>query len=708
MASKRKPSLVKYVPQSQEEMLQQRLKEAEDTLQAIREGGVDALIVETGEGDQVFTLKSADYPYRLIIDNMIQGAVIFDDAGIIFYANATFARMVNHSHEELFGFSIDDFIAEGDRSYFKNLASSHSSVSGGTARIHFLSQNRQDLPVLVGLISLNIDGQFLHCAILTDLTEQERYNRALAEEKFSRMILEQTGEAVVVCDPSGRIIRHSRMTDRLLCQPTLHSFFQETFRFTSPMTGDPFGNAEQWDEGRNVIAEVLGGKTLHGLEVGLRVGNMNVPLILSGRPLQDDEENTIGAIITMVDITDRKRAEQDLQSLNDSLEQRIANRTRDLLKYQKHLRDMTLELVVTEQRERRRLANELHDYLAQLLVVCRMKIAQLRQEEGGAALKAEVDEIDKILTDSLEYTRTLVAELSPSILYELGIVPALIWLGKQFERHELNVRIQEAEMNIPLPEDQAVFVYQAVRELLFNVKKHADINYATVSLKKTAAHELQVKVTDTGKGFQISDKSHDYAIPGKFGLFSIRDRLEALGGSMHIDSRPGQGTCITLLVPYIAPELSEAASKSSSPSLTPLATLGPQTRGHSEVRILLVDDHALVREGIRSILENQPDFDVVGEAQDGLEALEHAQGLQPDVIVMDVNMPKLNGIEATRRIVLECPSVQIIGLTVQEDDQVKKIMLEAGAAMCLTKNGIAAELVDGIRDLIVESFLDKK
>ncbi|MCA9414314.1 MAG: PAS domain-containing protein, partial [Candidatus Omnitrophica bacterium] len=79
------------------------MKEAEDTLQAIRDGAVDALIVETVDGDQVFTLKSADYPYRLIIDNMIQGAVIFDDAGIIFYANATFAGMVNHSHQELFG-----------------------------------------------------------------------------------------------------------------------------------------------------------------------------------------------------------------------------------------------------------------------------------------------------------------------------------------------------------------------------------------------------------------------------------------------------------------------------------------------------------------------------------------------------------------------------------------------------------------------------
>lgn len=84
----------------------------------------------------------------------------------------------------------------------------------------------------------------------------------------------------------------------------------------------------------------------------------------------------------MVDITEGKKAERALHDLNDSLKQRIVDRTSDPLSCQKDLREMTAELVVTEQRERRRLANELHDYLAQLLVVCRMKLAQLNREAG--------------------------------------------------------------------------------------------------------------------------------------------------------------------------------------------------------------------------------------------------------------------------------------------------------------------------------------
>jgi PAS domain S-box-containing protein len=705
MASKQKPSSTRLISPSQEKNLQQRLKEAEDTLQAIREGAVDALIVETGDGDQVFTLKSADYPYRLIIDKMIQGAVIFDDSGIIFYANTTFAEMVNHSHQDLFGFSLHSFISTEDRKFFATLTSTHSPVSGGTGTIHLLCHEHPNLVVFVGVTSLNIDGQQLHCAILTDLTEQKRYDRALAEEKFSRKILEQTGEAVVVCDRSGRIIRHSRATERLIHQPILHSWFHEHFHLTCPDSQASSGEREPWNENRSVVGEILAGKTLQGLEVSLQVGDIHVPVLLSGNPLWDEEENTIGAIITMVDITDRKKAEQDLQAFNDLLEQRIKTRTQDLLNYQQHLRDMSSELVVTEQRERRRLATELHDYLAQLLVVCRMKLAQQNRQNWSPELKTDIDDIDKILTDSLTYTRTLIAELSPNILYELGIVPALVWLGGQFERHNLHVRIHEEEKNIQLSEDHAIFVFQAVRELLFNIMKHADTKEASIHLKRTPSREFQVTVEDAGKGFHLPNSSPDYASPGKFGLFSIRERLEALGGRIHIESKEGQGTQITLVVPFDSMPPSEVSPHPQSGFSTSVGSFSQNTgRGHG-IRILLVDDHALVRQGIRGLLDVQHDFQVVGEAQNGLEAIEYTRTLHPDIIVMDVNMPILNGIEATKNIVSEFPSMPIIGLSVQEDRHVQELMLQAGAVMYLTKNGMASQLVDSIRHVLPQRSL---
>ena len=282
-------------------------------------------------------------------------------------------------------------------------------------------------------------------------------------------------------------------------------------------------------------------------------------------------------------------------------------------------------------------------------------------------------------------------------------MPALVWLAGQFEQHNLHVRIQEEEKNIPLPEDHAIFVFQSVRELLFNIKKHAETNEATISLKRIVSHELQVKVEDAGKGFHLSDALHDFTSPGKFGLFSIRERLEALGGSIHIDSEVGQGTRITLVVPFDSPTPTEVSQNTKSKSLTSIGSISQQPIRGDGIRILLVDDHALVRQGIRGLLDVQQDFQVVGEAQDGLEAIEYARTLHPDIIVMDVNMPKLNGIEATRRIVQEFPSMAIIGLSVQEDRQVQELMLEAGAVLYLTKNGIASDLVDGIRHMVLRS-----
>lgn len=86
-------------------------------------------------------------------------------------------------------------------------------------------------------------------------------------------------------------------------------------------------------------------------------------------------------------------------------------------------------------------------------------------------------------------------------------------------------------------------------------------------------------------------------------------------------------------------------------------------------RVLIVDDHALIRKGLRALLDERPDFAVAGEATDGLEAIAAAQSLMPDVILMDVHMPNCNGIEATRQIVLAAPHIKVIMLTVSDDDQ---------------------------------------
>jgi DNA-binding NarL/FixJ family response regulator len=117
----------------------------------------------------------------------------------------------------------------------------------------------------------------------------------------------------------------------------------------------------------------------------------------------------------------------------------------------------------------------------------------------------------------------------------------------------------------------------------------------------------------------------------------------------------------------------------------------------AKIKVLIADDHAVVREGTRRILEQEPDMEVVGEAGDGEEAVNLATSLKPDVAIIDIAMPKLDGIEATKRIKAILPSINVLILSAYDDDQFIFSLLEAGAAGYLLKSIRGRELIDAIR-----------
>ena len=116
-----------------------------------------------------------------------------------------------------------------------------------------------------------------------------------------------------------------------------------------------------------------------------------------------------------------------------------------------------------------------------------------------------------------------------------------------------------------------------------------------------------------------------------------------------------------------------------------------------KLRVFLADDHMVVREGLKSLVNAQPDMHVVGEADNGAAAWRAACELAPDVVVMDVSMPEMNGAEATERLRLECPQVRILALTVYEDKSYVRQMLDAGASGYVLKRAVTDELVRAIR-----------
>ena len=368
-----------------------------------------------------------------------------------------------------------------------------------------------------------------------------------------------------------------------------------------------------------------------------------------------------------------------------------------LLQKQRQLQSLASELILSEQRQRKHLATDLHDYLAQLMVLGGLKIAhvQSRLLAPDPFLINALGEIQDIFDRSLDYTRTLMAELSPPVLHELGLSAALQWLAESMVKHGLKVELCLSPGPLPLREDEHVLLYQSVRELLINCVKHAKTPRARLSLSIEGTNQLQIVVSDHGSGFEVESlAARPLAV--HFGLFSIRERMKAMGGFFQLDSAPGCGTTITLTLPV-------RTDGGHAPAQT--AMDGPQHdqqigKASKVQRILLVDDHPLIRQGLRTLLDDHDDVIVIGEAGNGIEAVSMAAAMQPDVIVMDVNMPQMDGLQATKHIKAAHPEIIIIGLSVNTSTPLVEAMKLAGASAFMSKEAAAADLHDTIAALI--------
>lgn len=399
------------------------------------------------------------------------------------------------------------------------------------------------------------------------------------------------------------------------------------------------------------------------------------------------------------DITERKHSEMQRQEWMKELERRVNERTKELVRTHDKLRGLAQDLTLTEQRERQRIAGELHDYLAQMLVVTRLKMNHASQMIAPHPACAVLQEADQLIDQSLTYTRTVVAELMPPTLRQFGLAAGLRWLGERMEQQGLVVHVDVPAVAPLLSEDHTTMLYQCVRELLFNVLKHAGTDRASVRMTDDGQGKLEIVVHDDGTGCDpvaIRESRGD-----KFGLFSIRERMEAIDGWMELESQPGAGTTVTLGLTIGAGRLDDriggGVDRNSVNAQTAGASPpGPQQPLERPVRVLLVDDHAMVRQGLRSILDGYPNLDIIAEAGDGEEAITLARLLKPDLIVMDVNMPRLDGIEATRRIREELPGTYVVGLSVNEADHIVKSMKAAGASAFLTKESAADHLYETI------------
>ncbi|MCC5834911.1 MAG: PAS domain-containing protein [Opitutales bacterium] len=402
-------------------------------------------------------------------------------------------------------------------------------------------------------------------------------------------------------------------------------------------------------------------------------------------------------LLAFDDVTDEKQTRQTLEESQSELEQLVVRRTLALRKQAKRLQHLVHELSATEQRERKRMASILHDDLQQLLVAVKIQLEMARSELENPETLEKIDRAISHLDDSIETTHTLVRQTNPKTLYEKGLFPALQSLcGEMSERHGLSVKSVFCEQEPELSDNLKTVLFEGIRELLFNIVKHANVDAASLTIESTTK-TLSAHVVDKGQGFdqETISKTKDQSA---FGMESVGTRVKALGGTWKLSSQLGKGTNVHITVPVTQVGNQQgtipAASSRHGPS-------GGDASGRNVCRIIVVDDHALVRDGITSILNREPNFRIVYNAADGVEALKAVQQHQPDVVLMDINMPHMDGIQATKEILSRWPEIMVIGLTMQDlDSKEARDISAAGAVTVIRKSDDSLRIIETILSLM--------
>jgi PAS domain S-box-containing protein len=386
-------------------------------------------------------------------------------------------------------------------------------------------------------------------------------------------------------------------------------------------------------------------------------------------PLLDEAGQVHSLVLNLRDVTDQQKAYCEL-------EQRASQ-----------LQKLALELSQAEDRERRRLAEILHDDLQQILAAAKFHVGLLEHEnQRPEELQEIVGQIKQMLRDAIDKSRSLSHELRPPGLSQGDLADAFEWLARQMQtKHGLTVSVETRGRIDVRSEALKTFLCRIGQEALFNVVKHAGV--AQARLRVRGGHGwVRLTISDCGRGFDPKT----LAQTNGFGLLSVRERVGLLGGCVRIRSVRGRGTTVAISLPDDTPERRVIQGATERKKRHEYAA-------GRRVHVLLVDDQKVMREGLAALLNEQDDIEVVGQACDGREAVDLVRTYEPDVVIMDEAMPGMTGAQATRLIKQYRPQTCVIALSMFDQPDVADRMLSAGAAAFLVKTAPAEELLAAIR-----------
>lgn len=496
--------------------------------------------------------------YRLLVDNMSDGVFIVDTDGRFVFVNKVVEQRSGIPSDKFMGLHFLDIVAPKDHERVRmNFEKTMRGEKGSPYEVEYSASDGSPRCVEVNTQPILEGGKVIGLqGISRDITERKRAEEAIvrAHVELEHRVEERTAELRNLNEQLELELSHRRRIEgalvrskerfrelaELLPEIVFETNTKGDLTYTNRAGFEKFGySQEEFDQSfssfltvapedrkrleKNVARLIKGKNVGVGEYVAQRKDGTTFPVIIHSNVILDGNERPVGLRGVMVDISERKRAEEELLISQDQL------------------RSLASELSLAEERIRRHTAVELHDRISQTMAFAKMKLGVLRKAASGSSLSNSLEEVLALLDETIEDTRSLISELSSPILYELGLVPAIDWLVHEMkQRHGMRVSFDDDGHPKPLDDD--------VRELLVNVSKHAEAQSVKLSTLRDG-NEIRIKVEDDGIGFDATGTSYGVNRHNGFGLFSIRERLEPIRGSVKIESESGNGTCATLVAP---------------------------------------------------------------------------------------------------------------------------------------------------------------
>ena len=482
---------------------------------------LDSLELDAEHKKAVQALAASEAQARSMLATAMDGVLLLDARGAILEVNEAACRMLGYSHDELCRLDVTGIealeTATATRDHIGRLVRTGTDLFETCHR----RKNGTVFPVEVSVTILPDHSRMV--AYIRDISERKRWEAALQErEERYRTFFDFGPDGIVVLDPdTARPIEFNDQACRQL------GYTREEFRRLS------LADIEVVETAEETAAHIRSVQTkgLEDFETRQRTKYGEIRDIhVTAQLIQAGGKSTYHCVWR--DITERKAAFDRLTELNA------------------RLASLTLELTQAEQRERQRLAQVLHDHLQQQLVGATFGIESLRGQVRSRAGQEALEQLSGTLRSAIAISRDLAMELCPPAFREKGLAGGLEWIARQAARnYGLQVALDLAGNPEPESEGARLFVFEAVRELLLNVAKHARVDRAQVRLRPSGDRGVVITVADAGIGFDPARLEAGGARDPGLGLFGIRERLRFLKGSLRIASTPGRGTTITLAVP---------------------------------------------------------------------------------------------------------------------------------------------------------------